>query len=150
MITPINIDHFKNQWVAYGLTNERNETVFVGISKLTDVMRLPGLPSNISTGLHTFFMSTAVDDVMKAANEGLRFCENRPDLIDGLKRIIFEIQKPAKRNGRPIECLETGERFTSVTSAAAKHGLTLSALSYHLRGLNGHKTVKGKTYRYMQ
>lgn len=46
-----------------------------------------------------------------------------------------------------VICNETGERWKTVKEAAKAHNLSESALSNHLNGKTGHKTVKGRTYR---
>lgn len=48
-----------------------------------------------------------------------------------------------------VMCNETGERFRNATEAACSHGIALSNLYNHLNGKTGHRTVKGRTYRYV-
>lgn len=48
---------------------------------------------------------------------------------------------------RHVLCNETGERWKTLKEAAQAHNLAESALSNHLNGKPGHKTVKGRTYR---
>lgn len=45
-----------------------------------------------------------------------------------------------------VRCVETGEVFDSIHQCAKAHGLTTNALSRHLAGKIGFKSVKGKTY----
>lgn len=54
--------------------------------------------------------------------------------------------KPTSTYRRPIECIETGEVFASITAAAQAHGVKPSNLSWHLKGY--HASVGGKTYRH--
>ena len=46
-----------------------------------------------------------------------------------------------------VICNETGERWKTIKEAAQAHNLSESALSNHLNGKTGHKSVKGRTYR---
>lgn len=46
-----------------------------------------------------------------------------------------------------VLCNETGERWKSVKETAQAHNLSESALSNHLNGKPGYRTVKGRTYR---
>jgi predicted transcriptional regulator len=54
--------------------------------------------------------------------------------------------KPTSTYRRPIECIETGEVFASITAAAQAHGVKPSNLCWHLKGY--HTSVGGKTYRH--
>lgn len=54
--------------------------------------------------------------------------------------------KPTSTHRKPIECIETGEVFASITAAAQAHGVKPSNLSWHLKGY--HTSVGGKTYRH--
>lgn len=47
----------------------------------------------------------------------------------------------------PVECLDTGEIFETASAAALFYGMSQSAMSNHLRGRIGYKTVHGKTFR---
>lgn len=149
MFMTIEVANFKKQYVAYQLTDMAGKLLFVGISKLTDVLALPGsfgLPEKVN-----LIVSAPHDDLMRAANDALFIAEGaaRTDLINGLKKIVDAIQRPPKRAGRPIECVETNERFFSASAAAIAHGLSYSALNNHLKGAIGFKSVKGKTYKYL-
>ena len=55
--------------------------------------------------------------------------------------------KPTSTYRRPIECIETGEVFPSITAAAQAHGVQPSNLSWHLKGY--HTTIGGRTYKYV-
>lgn len=46
-----------------------------------------------------------------------------------------------------IECIETGERFPTITAAAIAHGVSQSQLSNHLAGRKYFHRVQGRTYR---
>lgn len=149
MFMTLNIAEFRQQFAAYTLTDSTGKLLFVGVAKLTDILSLPGsfgLPPVVN-----IIISTPQPDLMRAANDALLIATdaNRNDLVESLKKTVDAIQRPPKRAGRPIECIETGERFFSTTGAAEAHSASYSALQKHLRGLIGYKTVKGKTYRYL-
>lgn len=56
--------------------------------------------------------------------------------------------KSHSRANKPIQCVQTGEVFPSITAAAHAHGVQPSNLSWHLKGYNS--TVGGRTYTYIQ
>jgi hypothetical protein len=46
-----------------------------------------------------------------------------------------------------VVCIETGEKFATISEACRAHNLSYPALHGHLSRKPGFKTVKGKTYR---
>lgn len=63
------------------------------------------------------------------------------------QRNLNDIYGINRTNSTMIECVETGERYESVEKAAQAIGGAASAISPHLRGVAGFKTVKGYTFR---
>lgn len=56
--------------------------------------------------------------------------------------------KPTSTNRKPVRCIDTGEEFASVTSAAHAHGVMPSNLSSHLKGYL--QRVGGRQYEYIK
>lgn len=46
-----------------------------------------------------------------------------------------------------VECITTGEIFSSASEVVRQHGVNQSALSNHLNNKSGFRSVKGKIYR---
>lgn len=57
------------------------------------------------------------------------------------------IDREAVRNAGRIYCNETSQSFANAADACRVLNIHPSALSMHLRGIPGHKTVKGYTFR---
>lgn len=147
MFMTLNTKQLKDQYAAYTLTDLSGKVLFVGVSKLSNILALPYAPEKLPENVN-IIISEPKDDLMKAANTALYIAQNanRVDLVEGLTRLMNAIQRPPRRNGRPVFCVETGERFFSVYAAAKAHKLTYSAILNHLKRLPGFKTVKGRTY----
>ena len=152
MFITLNPVKFKDQFAAYSLTDSAGRLLFVGIGRLPDILSLPGAPSNwgAETSIN-MIISTPVDDYMRAANDALMIATdaNRADLVEVLKGAVDKMQRPPKRAGRPVECIETGQRYFSTTAAAEANNASYCALQKHLKGAVGYKSVKGHTYRYV-
>lgn len=80
--------------------------------------------------------------------------EYRQKVLDAAKRrknnpVWIEKQREMlKRKMRPVVCIETGVRFDSARSAAEKHGVTVSAMHYNLRGKT--KVCAGFHWKYAE
>lgn len=84
-----------------------------------------------------FIVHTIKDDKYKAVNS----CINVAILTGGP-------YVPSLDNAGPkiIVCNETGEVFDSLSDAVKKNGGDIPAMSRHLSGKAGHKSVNGFTY----
>lgn len=149
MFITLKNNNFEKQYAAFQITDFAGNLLFVGVSKLTEVLSLPGAAS--LPDVFNVIICEGRDDLMKAANDALYIASDagRDDLMQNLKKLVNTIQNPPKRVGRPVECIETGQRYFSTNAAAHAHGASYSALQKHLKGEVGYKTVKGKTYRYL-
>lgn len=50
--------------------------------------------------------------------------------------------------GRPVVCVETGERYDNAHKAALATGVNYSYMYYHLQGVGSYKHCKGLTFKY--
>jgi len=86
-----------------------------------------------------------------AAKKGLMQTSERREACAAAARALhadpeFRARYLAGR-GTPVECIETGERFATVVSAAASRGEPASRLRAHL--LQGRENFAGQTWRYL-
>lgn len=147
MFMVLNPNKIKNQFAAYSLTDADGNLLFVGVARATDVLCFPGATIATLPDRVNLLVQQPRDDLMTAANDALGMAGERRDLIAGLKKMVDNFKRPPQRAGCPVECVETGERFFSMTAAMKAHGLSYSALHNHLNGLVGYKTVKGRRYK---
>ena len=130
----------KYNYAVYTLTNQSGHVVHIGCILFS---QLTTLPNDIPDGDYYLTVLIQGADRVKLLNFALNWCieKNRDDLKSKILNII-----PDESSKNNITCVETGERFNSITAAAMAHNLSYSALQKHLKGMKGYKTVKGKTY----
>ena len=68
------------------------------------------------------------------------------DSFRNKKRTRENIEKIREANSKPVKCVETGEIFASTKDAAARLGITRTAVTNQLRGRS--KTCGGRTFIY--
>lgn len=51
---------------------------------------------------------------------------------------------------RPVECVETGERFPSAAAACARYGISAPLMSMHLGCKPCYNTCKGLRFKYVE
>lgn len=87
---------------------------------------------------------TALDRLAAMANSKAELViVNRDDLKELLE---MAGHKTRRKPPRAVRCIETGETFETLTSVAAAFDCDISALSRHLSGRKGFRTVAGHTF----
>lgn len=140
----IDLDNIQNQFALYSLTNTDGRLVHLGIVPFKQLTAL-----NDFQGGGIVYMTIIQKDVdrLKLANNGIAWVQER-DRNDLHQRLMNNIQSwSVKSNNKSVECIETGEIFSSAADVALQHDLTYGALLKHLKGEKSFNTVKGKTYR---
>jgi len=133
-------EQLENYWCVYKLYHhESAKLLYIGHCELARLFYLPGvdLPKNepFIIEVRNLYMNKGM--AKKAVIEEININGTPP---------INQKMPPRRQNG-PIECIDTGQKFANMSDCIKTHGLTQSALSNHLNGKPGHKTVKGRTYR---
>nr|DAU20380.1 MAG TPA: PROTEIN/DNA Complex catalytic motif, Helix-turn-helix DNA [Caudoviricetes sp.] len=59
--------------------------------------------------------------------------------------------RPLRRHkqGVPVECIDTGERFVNAREACEKYGISQPLMSFHLSGKPCYATCKGLRFKYV-
>lgn len=131
-------------YVIYNLRDAQTAAlIYVGTCKQSQVMTIPDARSN------PLFASTFKENTKFILN----VTHVLPDRASAMECYAAQIKfwgMPemirAHSLAKGVQCLNTGEIFASIKDAAQAHGLDQAALSRHLRGIAGHRTVKGKMY----
>lgn len=131
------------RWAVYKLHEVGTlDVIFVGYSKLTDVLKTPDIRGNPSFD----FNQPVIIDVVSIHN-------NMGEASRESSKIALQHERPrlnqsaAMVRHSPIVCVETGQQWPNAAEAARQQGIGVGNLSKHLNNQAGHKTVKGLTYK---
>ena len=137
--TVIPLNEFRNKWVVYRImTIIRTE--YVGMCKLTQIFATPDARAVSGLDMDMDYM-LEVTDMFSSKAEAMHRRSQR------YREFGPPVRGRTNTSGVAIECVETGERFRTISEAATAHGVSASALSNHLRDKPGFVSVKGKRYR---
>lgn len=137
-----------NAYVVYKIYNTKYETLYIGSCKLN---RLAEIPDAARNPMFKYIIKPDQNIMI----EILFTCNNRVDCYNLKIAKLYEMSELPILNsaddnknlqGLPIKCVETGEIFRTLKEVAEAHGVTIPALSNHLRKQPKYNTVKGKTY----
>jgi len=125
------------------------KVIFIGLCKLVDLYRLPDARTNtlwetMTRGNAYIIMNTLFTGESYEACDRFRFSwmQTNGMPVCNAKGLVLKKKRPE------IICNETSVLYKTQSAAAKELGLHTSALSNHLRGLPGFKTVGGFTFRY--
>lgn len=121
--------------VAYTITQTSSpeQVLFLGYGKLSTVVTLQDFRRSLAYNPEAVYTMTIIDR------------EPDREVMDMYKAMYNPIECMAPKSSA-VRCVETGEVFKTSYEAAKTLGLTFSALSNHLNGKKGFKTVKGLTF----
>ncbi len=127
-------------WVFQILDNE-GQVLYIGCEKLKTIPALRECKRHATGHLPQEITIELIAPVTTP--------EQGAEMVDTLK--MMTPPKYARKTlswGRPVVCVETGERFDNAHKAATATGVNYSYLHYHLQGVGGYKKCKGLTFRY--
>jgi len=143
MFIEIDLKNAANQHVLYHLVTAANEIVHIGIVPFNQLTMFNDVPNEIKDEVVYLSVIRIDEDRLKLGNDGLD-----TDNYMLRERLLKTVESWSKKsNKQMVECIETGEMFSSAAETARAHNLTYGALINHLAGKKCYKTVKGKTYR---
>jgi hypothetical protein len=133
----------------YALYEHRliDKVIYLGICKLTDIYSFPDARQNTEW---LRFITGDVPIIVKV----LRTAPRAIDLQNERYRLIQALRPPCNVSGNQlhgqhvmIECVEDGQRYPTQLEAAKAYGISQSALSNHLAGRVGYRTLKNHTFK---
>lgn len=148
MVVANTVVNIRNMFAIYSHADLDGKIQFVGCSTLKDVCAFTDAQNN-SEWNKIFNKNSAIIITVHA------YSDNDAEAYREVRRLIDQHQPHCNVRGynmhtryQRVRCIETGEIFNNAVSCAKGHNLTLSALYNHLKRVNGHKSVKGRTYEY--
>lgn len=148
MYLEVNLEDLSNQYALYSLTTQDGDLIHVGIVPMKQLTALSDLPEALRQQIVYLSIIKYDTDRLKLANIGTDWITQRGN--DELRnRLINVINSWSNKSAgtNQVECIETGEIFSSAADAARQHDLTHGALLKHLKGEKSFNSVKGRTYR---
>lgn len=124
---------------VYRLIHPTNATVlYVGHCRWIDVLRMPDIRWHREGGeiLHIIELYPDHHSARVAAQAQIKAAgwpAHNKTAMTGVQKMV--------------QCVETSEIWPSITIASRAHGISPSALSNHLNGRPGHRSVKGRHYQ---
>lgn len=121
--------------VAYTISDTRapEQVLFLATGKLSTVVTLQDFRRSRMYNAEAVYTVTLIDR------------QPSRELMEVYKAMYNPAEYVAPQSSA-VRCVETGELFKTSYEAAKTLGLTFSALSNHLNGKKGFKTVKGLTF----
>lgn len=138
------INKFPPVYTVYHLIKD-NETVFAGCCIYNYLFQTPDAKRN-SLFTSFFPMNTPCQIVVIGIfDKYYDACRIQVEEIAKFQPAMNMLGSPTTIK-TPVQCVETGEIFESLTAAAEAHKIQKSILSKHLTNKPGFKTIQGKTY----
>jgi len=142
----INMQADAKAWAVYELRDTATaELLYIGVNRLANIMTLNDLNTNpgFDRSRNYIFTLASVHESKTLAVKAryIRMTNNGQMPI---------LNRQASRGRGHVQCMDTGEIFTTQYEAAQHHGIDPGALGRHLAGRPYHNTVKGRTYRFVQ
>lgn len=138
----------QNLWHVYRLSGPDNELLYVGIVDgrgllmIADAMSNPHIARKLSRlpVLTVTVLSTHEHRAPAQAAAMTAILEHRPPLN--------QYGQAVQRRRREVVCVETGDRYASVSAAADAASVTVGCMSNHLYRRPGFAHVKGNHYEF--
>lgn len=148
----VKIEDPTKQWVVFRLLHaETLALLFVGCCPLSRLLTGLEWRSNgaLEAGTPIMVHADSIHSDTYKCNAAGAARVRVSEIVRGLPSVPEMNRAHALRNHLGVMCNETGESFPNAYAAVQAHKLTVSALSNHLNGNAGYKTVKDRTYRYL-
>lgn len=140
--------NFKDKYWVYAVYNTFNELVFIHYGTLKDVISIRPLSlcdKYKEDECYTFVLLRCYSKKIEAENAVSYWINNSE--LNG-KMPPFNGSLKLYNNDAFIQCAENGRFYRTATDVVKIFGVSGSALSNHLRGVSGYKSVKGLHFKY--
>ncbi|QWY83186.1 hypothetical protein [Rhizobium phage RHph_X2_24] len=126
-----------------------NRVLYIGVTRLDELF-------TFNDALCNSMWSDTVDrpEIVNLSVRVVALTEDEREAIMEQRRLIAEHRPFCNVKGywvapsrQKILCIETGEIFNSISDVEKAHGISRSAMSNHLNGKTGFKSVRGRTYK---
>lgn len=138
------IRKWNEKWAVY-IVIQNNAVIYIGKTPLLDIMKLLDAHNNSE-----FAKMMEKDDDIFMRLEAILNSETiayrvREKLVQQYQPVC-NLRGHSIREHQRVKCVETGEEFENAAAACKKYRLSQPNMSNHLRGIPGHKTLKGYTF----
>jgi hypothetical protein len=141
--------HSMKKYYAYAILNNNGDYVFASFDKYHEIFALRPLmrvADFVSGATHTLeLIGNGSERRIDAENDCAAFMRQKRD--EG-HQFPYNLQTHHSRADTKILCDQNGQTYDNQLQCANALGISQSALSGHLNGQRGFKSVKGFTFRY--
>lgn len=133
-------------WYTYQVQTEF-EVVFIGFGRLNEIVSLKSIsnmPSFKNDEKYTVIIHQGYSNRIEAVNNSIRLIR---EIGHGMLPLFNK--EIGFNKGKSIICNETGVVYASAYRACQALNIQPPRMSNHLRGLKGHKTIHGLTFKYV-
>lgn len=139
---------YLNKLWVYGVYNSEQDLVFLSYGTLREIVMMSPFKTiekfNENEN-YTFVLIQPCDNKIAAENALSYWITNSE--LQG-RTPPFNIYNKSYNNRYFIQCMENGRFYQTAADVVKIFNVSQSALSNHLRGLPGHKSVKGLHFKY--
>lgn len=139
---------YLNKLWVYGVYNSQQQLVFMSYGTLREIIMMSPFKTiekfNENEN-YTFVLIQPCDNKIAAENALSHWINNSE--LEGTTP-PFNIYNKSYNNRYFIQCLENGRYYQTASDIVKIFNVSQSALSNHLRGLPGHRSVKGLHFKY--
>lgn len=143
----LNTKNINKLWV-YAVYNQSAELVFISYGTLKEIVSMSPLKTlekfNEDEN-YVFLPLQACNSKIEAENALTGWINNSE--LNG-KTPPLNLYNRGYNSNNFIQCIENGRFYRTATDVVKIFGVAQSALSNHLRGVPGHKSVKGLHFKY--
>lgn len=143
----LNVKSLNKFWV-YAVYDNQFNLIFISYGTLKEIVSMSPLKTlqNFNNDEnYTFLPIQPCNSKLEAENAVSAWITNSE--LEG-KTPVFNLYSRNYNNSSFIQCLENGRYYRTATDIAKIFNIAQSALSNHLRGVPGHKSVKGLHFKY--
>lgn len=139
------------QFVLSKLTDGTGKILNIGVAPFANLSSL-AVPSKLPADDSPAYLSIIQfdDDPLKLFQIGRNMLDDLKlyDQRDRIDQAFKDYTNVGGARSRRVRCIDTGEIFPSMISAATVHDISYSALHKHLHKVKSYNTVKGRCYEY--
>lgn len=139
---------FNDKYWTYAIYDENDNLLIIYFGTLKEILSMRPFRSSEKfneDSNYKYVLLKPYDNKIDAENS-LKFWMDLSELKGSTPP--FNVYQRIYNDFQYIKCLNNGKFYRTATDVVKIFGVTHSALSNHLRGVTGYKTVRGLTFKY--
>lgn len=139
---------YLNRYWVYAVYNLKRELLFMSYASLKEITSMSPFKLNEKFNEEESYIFVLIQsyDSKPAAENGVTYWINHSELQGTTPPL--NIYNKTYNNTHFIQCIENGKFYKTAADVVRIFNISQSALSNHLRGLPGHRSIKGLHFKY--